>query len=918
MRALLVLILSAVAFWVNATDYRVTGTIKDTSNGLPIESASISFKLKNDIYTTMTDSAGRYKFIVHEKVRFVAKVSHLGYKSQNKLIIVNQLNEVVNFELKPKDNTLNEVVVSANAARVVQRNDTTVYLAGAYKVNPDATAYDLITQKLPGIGIRDGKLEAHGETVKEILIDGKEYFKSDITLSLKNLPADVINEIQLFDRMSDYSRLTGFDDGTRKKTINLVTKRGMEQSLFGKAYAGYGLDNYYKAYGMLNWFNGDRQLSVFAQANNTSEQNFSMIDLLSTSGTSMNTAPQQSPYSKGSSDNTFHPATSNDVSDMMVGGYSAGETKTKAVGTNFTDAWGRNNNVSFSGHYMFNNAINETDYDIRDDYYNEGANANLQTQFVRTNNTNHRFNTKIDWDINSSNHLMFRPSFLYQRQKEYSNMYISEEGHTTLDITPMLEQNQNTDQEALSTSNELMYIHRLGFGGSLSANLKYSFENTDEDLELSLDNLQINRESSQTTWSQNRSQSFAAVGSYIHPFGRYVRLKADAGWSSTYRTIKRNTLRSDSLNLTMSVDSVLSGRTRSDYGGVLGGISVLFDRRHTQLVAGAEYHQFRLFSANDITKTSSEYPAILPFLHIRHQWGENSNQLHFQYKTDQIFPTSQQLQDAINNVNPTVAIRGNVFLKPSYTHSATIRLLIPGKNNGGIFVFFVNTELIKDYIANKRSIAGGALGAAESRSQLLSYVNTNGYWSASTLLAYGFPFHIIKSNINVSSLLRYSHIPGYWEADKSYNNQFNWNSSLTIGSNISKDIDFVVDFNLQYLNDKNATHPLLDVKYWTFSFGGQLNWQFLSHFKLVAECGRTAYYGLGTNDMNAVIWNMAMAYKFLKNNAAEIKLSCDDILDQNNCFTQQTNELFRRKTIANVIGRHAMLTFTYNFNTYKK
>lgn len=918
MKQLLGILISFIAVLANAANYRLSGTVVDDNTGLPIESASVSFKYNSVLQTAMTDSLGRYSFSIPEKSRFVTKVSHVGYKAQSKLIIVNNIDEVVNFELEPKDNTLNEVVVSANAARVVQRNDTTVYLAGAYKVNPDATAYDLITQKLPGIGIRDGKLEAHGETVKEILIDGKEYFKSDIALSLKNLPADVINEIQLFDRMSDYSRLTGFDDGTRRKTINLVTKQGVDQSIFGKAYAGYGLENYYKAYGMLNWFHGDRQLSVFAQANNTSEQNFSMIDLLSTSGTSMNTAPQQSPYSKGNSDNTFHPATSNDVSDMMVGGYSAGETTTKAIGTNFSDVWGQNNNVSFSGHYMFNNAINETDYDIRDDYYNEGANANLQTQFVRTNNTNHRFNTKIDWDINSSNHLMFRPSILYQHQKEYSNMYISEEGHTTLDITPMLEQTQNTDQEALSTNNELMYIHRFDFGGSFSANLKYSFENTDENLDLSLDNLQINRESSQTTWSQNRSQGFAAVGSYIHPFGRYIRLKADAGWSSTYRSIKRNTLRSDTLNLTMSVDSVLSGRTRSDYGGLLCGLSFLYDRRHTQFVAGAEYHQFRLYSANDITRTSSEYPAILPFLHVRHQWGENSNQLHFQYKTDQTFPTSQQLQDAINNVNPTVAIRGNVYLKPSFTHSATIRLLVPGKNSGGIFVFFVNAELIRDYIANKRSIAGGALGAAESRSQLLSYENTSGYWSASTLLAYGFPFHIIKSNINISSLLRYSHIPGFWEADKSYNNQFNWNSSLTVGSNISKDVDFVVDFNLQYLNDKNATHPLLDVKYWTFSFGGQLNWQFLPHFKLVAECGRTAYYGLGTNDMNAVIWNMALAYKFLKNNAAEIKLSCDDILDQNNCFTQQTNELFRRKTVANVIGRHAMLTFTYNFNTYKK
>jgi len=894
-----------------------SGKVIDSGTLEPIESATVSFKLNGHQYSAMTDSLGKFKIDVPSKSRFVAKVSHLSYTPKTRLIILDNKDIDETFELEAKDNTLNEVVVRANVVRLVQRSDTTVHDATKYQMNVDATAYDLISQKLPGVGIRDGKLEANGETVKEILIDGKEYFRSDITLSLKNLPADVISQIEIFDNQSDYSRLTGFDDGSRRKTINLVTKNGLSDSLFGKVYGGYGLDDYYKAYGMLNWFQGNRQLSVFAQANNTSEQNFSMIDLLSTSGTSMNTAPQQSPYSKGSSDNTFHPATSNDVSDMMVGGYSAGETKTTAVGTNFSDVWGRSNNVSFSGHYMFNNAINETDYDISDDYYNEGANANLQTQYVRTDNTNHRFNTKIDWDLSDNNHLMFRPSILYQHQKEYSDMYISEEGHTTLDITPMLNQIQHTDQEAISSSNELMYIHKFNYGGSFSANAKYSFDNTDENLDLSLDNLQNSTTSSQTTWSQNRSQGFAAVGSYIHPFGRNIRIKADAGWSSTYRFIKRNTLRSDSLNITMSVDSVLSGRTTSDYGGILCGLSFLYDRRHTKLVAGAEYHNYRLSTVNDITRKSNECPAILPFLHIRHEWGERNNQLHFQYRTDQIFPTTQQLQDAINNVNPTVAIRGNIYLLPAYSHSATVRLLMPGKDNQ-IFIFFVNADLRRNYIANKRSIAGGALGAAESRSQLLSYENTNGYWSTSALAAYGFPLHPIKSNINVSSLLRYSHIPGFWEAEKSYNNQINWNSSLTIGSNISKEIDFVVDFNLQYLNDKNASHPLLDVKYWTFSFGGQLNWQFLPHFKLVAECGRTGYYGLGTNEMNAIIWNMSLAYKFLPRNVAEIKLSCDDILDQNNCFTQQTNELFRRKTVANVIGRHAMLTFTYNFNSYKQ
>ncbi len=910
----IILLLISCALPLKAQEYYLAGTVTDAETSLPIADVALSGKYNGKTYSAITDSMGRYRIRIPHDARIVLKASHVSYQSQSHLVICKET-ATEDFSLTPDTSALDEAVVSATVQRVRQQNDTTVYLANAYKVNADATAYDLITQKLPGIGIRDGKLEAHGETVKEILIDGKEYFKSDITLSLKNLPADIINEIQLFDQMSDYSRLTGFDDGTRRKTINIVTKQGTSNSLFGKAYGGYGLDDYYKLYGMLNWFRSDTRWSVFIQDNNTSEQNFSMIDLLSTSGTAMNTTPQQSPYSKGMSDNTFHPATSNDVSDLMVGGYSSGETTSHAVGSNFSDVRGKKQQLELSGHYLFNNAVNNTDYDIRDDYYAEGASANLQEQSVRTDNTNHRFNTKIDWDLSRNDHLMLRPSVLYQRQKESSQLQISEEDPTTLDISDLMSQNQHTDQEAINTSNELMYIHRFStVGSSLSANVKYSYENTEEDLELWLNNVQTDTKTEQQTWSNNRSSGIAAVASYIHPLGRHVRLKADAGYSVTYREIKRATDRRNSQDAEMAVDSVLSGKTSSDYGGFISGVSVLYNRRHTQIVVGAEYHAYRMHSVNDITSASEEANAILPFLHIRHQWGDRNCQLHFQYKTEQTFPSMQQLQDAINNTNPTLSIRGNISLKPAYTHSATARLLVPGKNNGGIFVFFVNAETIQDYIANKRSIAGGALGAAESKSQMLSYVNEGGYYAISSLVAYGFPVTPIKSNVNLSTLVRYNNIPGYWESQKSYNRQVNWNSSLTIGSNISKQVDFVLDCNLQYLNDKNEDHPLLDVDYWTLSFGGQLNLQFCSPLKLVAECGRTGYYGLGTSEMNAVIWNMALAYKFLKNRRGELRLSCDDILDQNNSFTQQTNELFRRKSTANVIGRHAMLTFTYNFN----
>lgn len=916
-RVCFILLLILLPLTSRAENIKIYGRISDAETQEAVFNATITFIVNGHKQSILSDTLGRYSVFVPANNRIILKVSHVTYKPISRLIFSDRKNIIENFELKQKLNNLDGVIITAETKKLKQRNDTTVYYANAFKVNTDATAYDLITQKLQGLGIRDGKLEAHGETVKEILVDGKEYFKSDITMALKNLPADIIKEIQVFDQVSDFSKMTGFDDGTRKKTINILTKKGISDSSFGKTYGGYGEEGYYKLYGMINFFNKDRQLSIFAQDNNISEQNFSMIDLLSISGTTTNTAPQQSPYSKGTSDNTFHPAAGNDVSDLMVGGYSTGETQTHAIGTNYSNFFGKDKCVSLSGHYMFNNAINNTDYKIRDDYFSEGSNPNLQNQSVHTNNINHRLNTKVEWNITESDYILFRPAILYQLQNESSKIEISEEIDPNV-VVDQINQMQYNNQEAISSSNELMFVHRFTNGNSLSANIKYTHDNTTEDIKVNLENLLTNTEANQTTYSINRSNSIAAVGSYIHPFDRNVKIKADIGWGITYREIKRKTNRNDGINLVMRVDSVLSGKTNSEYGGLIAGLSLLYNQRnHTQVVSGAEFHSYRMYSYNDITSNFLTFNTILPYIHVRHQWGEQSSQIHFQYKTEQTYPSMPQLQDAVNNINPTIAIRGNITLVPSYTHSAILRVLIPNLLNSGILIFFINTDLIHNYIANIRSTAGGALGAAEQRSQMMSYKNTNGYYSTSSLVAYGFPFSLIKSNINISSLIRYSHIPGFWESEKSYNKQINWNNSFTIGSNISKLVDFVIDINAQYLNDKNQNHSSLDVNYWTLSYGGQINWQFLTSLKVVAECGKTNYYGLGTNEMNATIWNMAVAYKFFKRHQAELRLSCDDILNQNNCFTQQTNELFRRKTTANIIGRHALLTLTYNFNSSK-
>ena len=266
-----------------------------------------------------------------------------------------------------------------------------------------------------------------------------------------------------------------------------------------------------------------------------------------------------------------------------------------------------------------------------------------------------------------------------------------------------------------------------------------------------------------------------------------------------------------------------------------------------------------------------------------------------------------------------MAIRGNIKLEPSYQHNLMARLVLPISQNGSVFVFFANIEQADNYIGSLRSLASESyLEEGERRNtEILSYKNTDGYFSWSSLVAYGVPWKAISSNVNLSTMVKYSKTPGYWDNNKQFTSQWNWSGNLTVGSNVSENVDFVLDVNGKYNSSKNITFNDMDINYWSLSYGGQLNWQFLTALKVVLECGRTNYFGSGTSQFNAVISNVALAYKLLKKRKGELRFSINDIFNQDNSFYQTTSELYRREMTTNILGRYAMISFTYNLNTNK-
>jgi hypothetical protein len=201
-------------------------------------------------------------------------------------------------------------------------------------------------KKLPGITVaRDGTVTAMGEQVKKVTVDGKDFFGDDATAALKNLPAEVIDKIQVFDRLSDQAQLTGFDDGNSIKTVNIVTKSGIKNGQFGRIYAGGGTDGRYTAGGNVSFFKGNRRLSLVGNFNNINLQNFSSQDLLGVTS-SGGGGRGGGGGGRGGGGGSFGGG-----ADNFNVGQSSGISKTNAAGINFSNVY--NKKLTLTGSYFF-------------------------------------------------------------------------------------------------------------------------------------------------------------------------------------------------------------------------------------------------------------------------------------------------------------------------------------------------------------------------------------------------------------------------------------------------------------------------------------------------------------------------------------------------------------------------------------
>ncbi|MDF9799302.1 hypothetical protein OKW21_004565 [Catalinimonas alkaloidigena] len=899
---LLFLISTAVA---QDMPWRLTGRIIDASDTSGVIGATvmmINVKDSTRSRFVATESDGNFTINNLEKAFYRLQISSVGYKPYRRIFRLTQAETDLGvIQLEPDVKLLDEISVEGEVVPVEQLGDTTQYNADAFKTNPDASARDLVS-KMPGIIVDSDGVTANGESIEQVLLDGKRFFGQDPLLSLNTIPADIVDKIQVYDEESEQSQLTGFDDGNTTKTMNVVTKADKRNGQFGRAYAGYGTDNLYEAGATINSFNQDSRTTILGMTNNINQQNFGSEDLAEVSG-------GRGGFRRGGGNNNF------------ITGVQDGITQTNALGVNFTNDWGEK--TTFEGSYFFNQTSNSNNQQLtRESFLPSGSQYYQEDQQSFTDNLNHRLNMRIGYKINDNNNLMLRSAISYQDNQQNEST-LGQTEYTDGELLSETHNNFSSLNQAFSVRNDLIFQHKFTkIGRTLSLEVNSQINPTTR--ENYLEDLTLDSLTEYLTDEQQYTLGSSVV--YTEPIGSTAQLALKYQVNHSSRESDRDTYTLQEGDEKKSFSEALSNHLKSGY--TTHAPSIRFSNRQfgNFFDVGLTY-QYATLNNLEFSPTSTQltnrFSNILPSVSGRFELSDDANLL-IRYTTSTTEPTINQLQGVLDNSNPLFLSVGNPELDQTYTHALNMRFQKVNADKNTSFSNFTRVSTSSDYITTSTSIIGADSVSADgityqAGAQVSTPLNVDGYWNAQNNTTYGVLISPLKSSFNTSLGLGYQRLPGLLDGVQNIANTYSANIKLGLASNISEKIDYNLYYQINGSRVLNSIQSGSNSQYYTQTLGAKLNLIFGKGFVFRNETYFQKYTGANSQfDTNYTLWNMGIAKKFLKDDRGELELSVFDLLGQNQSFSQTVSAQYLEETQTEVLQRYFMLTFTYQLRHFKK
>lgn len=856
--------------------------------------AKFGIAAENGAFTFQKTKAGKYNL----------QVSFAGFKTLNKPLTITKGQAIAlgNIVLDEDKRVLDEVVVKEDRIPIVIKKDTIEYNAKAFRTKPNSNVEKLLKQ-LPGVEVgRDGKIKAQGKEVRKVLVDGKEFFGKDPKIATKNLPADAIDKVQVFDDKSEMSKFTGVDDGKREKTINLKLKKNRKQGFFGNITAAGGTDNRYQGKFNLNRFSSKTQLSLLGSANNINDQPFSFMDYINFMGGFRN-------LSGGSS--TFRFNGSSGLGALLSMNTNQALANTNVLGANLNIDLSKKTSLHVNYFYNFiGNEINritnrETFLDTNSFFTNI-----LQNQTLR--NWNQRMNLRLDHKISKLSRIRFYADIMYN-QGNNKQLYQNENIQNNIQQS----QTRNTTQansNEIGLNTRLLYRKKFGRKGRvLVLQGQLGVQNLRSQDQL-MNEQTFAGPLGQIAFSQrqpleNRRINYDIQASFVEPIGKGKALEL-----KYQRSNFDNNSFKDFYNTEVSPEEflgALSNRYTNAFTFDRGYLNYMYRSKKLNLTLGTsvQYSTLNGFITTSETRINRDFLNILPSLRFR--WRiSNSQNLELNYHTNMNAPSMQQLRPIVDNNNPTNIYIGNPNLEAEYAHRFGMNYFSFDQfsdtyTSGGFYGNYTQNS-----ITNK--VTTDANLNQTSRPVNVDYKATiNGYASFST------PLRWMAAKISVRANGRYNQ--GLVFVNDIENTVSRRTNSIRISlENFKKkrmDIRIGARFSQNFTAYSKSSDLDRNFMQEDYFVEGDLDigktWELTTSFTQSVYTGEAFARGAQT----IPLFKASLAKSFMANKL-QVKFSVFDILNRNQGITRNSRLNFVEEQRVQTIGRYFMLSLSYALRSF--
>lgn len=919
-------------------DFTLTGTIFDKTTDKPLESATVSVHSLKDssiIKGEYTNRDGKFKIENIPMGGYFVKITYVGYKTifENVRPMGKDLVDIGKLNLEPDAVMMKSVVVTDDMVRAEIKGDTTEFNSKAFKTQPNAQTDELV-KKIPGVQIESsGNIKAHGEDVKEVLVNGKQYFGDDPTMAMKNIPADVIDKVQIFDKMGEQAQFTGIDDGSRYKAMNLITKGNL--FTYGKVYAGYGSDDRYTSGGSLNFFKGDMRLSILGMSNNINQQNFNFQDIIGIFGQGGRMGGPRPNFSPGMAQQIFSQRPQgfggfSPFGNFFVGNLS-GITQTHAAGVNFVNQFGTDLSVTAS--YFVNYTNNDNNQNLNRQYYVQGDSSFYYNQYSdnTAKNLNQRFSGRIEWKIDSLNSVIIRPNGSLQNTKyNYDQLGTN---LSTLTLTNTIKDTSNTansltnsDYNAYNISNETLIRHRFGTPGrTISLDINNSFVNNKGNSYL--DSYYSNYLAQSMLYDTLNQLNNTVRSGYTHNGNlMYTEPVTDSSQLSLSYFIERSYNNEDralynynqTTQLYSILDSSLSNFADTKTTNQKVGLGYHFDYKNIDINANLNY-QLTNFENNKTEVNpyliQRKYENLLPSLRLRYSFSKTSDLRAF-FNTSLTIPSVSQLSPVIDNSNPLQITTGNPDLTQQISYTLFTRYFTILNDNRSSFFIMAYYALTDNYISNqtfmtKQDTVVNGYNIVKG-AQLIIPANFDKSITARTFTTYSLPIDFIKSTLNLNLGVTFSETPGKVNGIQNITDNYAYTTGIDLNSNISPEIDYSIGFNGTLNKIQNQVQRALNGNYYNITSYARLNWTIWKGFFISLDFNYL--YSSGYSDgfnQDLFITNLGIGNRALYKNNFDLKFQVFDVFDKTKSISRNVTDSYFEDVQSLTLRRYGIFTLTY-------